>query len=83
MTARPIAQKGWTLTDKDGQPVMTGQTVTDFRGDATTIAGGDPPPGAGRSGYVTTGDGAYLYAHVFDLRWVSPEGRWFGDGKDA
>lgn len=76
-----ITQDGWTLTDEAGNPIAIGQEVTDFRGDKATLKGGRSPAGAGKSGYVWTTDGAEFYPQIFKLRWVSPEGRFFGDGK--
>ena len=80
-TPTPITDGDWTLNDETGAPVMHGQTVTSFKGETCEIVGGRSPAGFGKSGYVWTAEGAQFYPSVFDLRWTSPEGRFFGDGK--
>lgn len=76
-----ITRNGWTLTDQRGKPISIGQPVTSGRGDVTTLRSGTPPHRPGVSGYVETEDGAEFYPTVFGLRWVSPDGRYFGDSK--
>ena len=80
----PITRDRWTLCDeKTGEPINAGQSVTDFRGDATTISDGRPPHRPGVSGYVTTAEGGEFYPSVFGLCWKNEHGRYFGDGKGA
>ena len=80
-TAQPITRDGWSLQTEQGEPVCYGQEFTSGNDLTAPISGGRPPAGPGKSGYVWTEGGAEYYPHVFKLRWVSPEGRYFGDGK--
>ena len=81
MSGVPITTRdGWSLQTEAGEPVLVGAEFVGVNGDAYRINGGRPPAGRGKSGYVWTEDGAEFYPTVFKLRWVSPEGRYFGDG---
>lgn len=81
-TVRLIVNDGWTLTTEQGEPVHYGQEFSSNNGLTANMNGGRPPHGPGKSGYVWTEGGAEYYPSVFGLRWVSPEGRYFGDGKE-
>lgn len=66
-----IKKDGWTLVhERTGVPVMEGDVVLDFRGEAETIKGGRPPHKPSSSGFVWTATGRELYPSVFDLKWV-------------
>lgn len=68
---RKIKKDGWTLVyERTGKPVMEGEVVLDFRGEADTIMGGRPPHKPSSSGFVWTQDGKECYPDVFDLKWV-------------
>jgi len=78
-----IEQDGWKLLTKENAPVLKNSTHKDFRGEAHTVTGGDAPlrnGHRGKSGYIYTNRGRF-FPTVLDMKWVSPEGRWFGDGK--
>ena len=66
-----IKKDGWTLVhERTGVPVMEGDVVLDFRGEAETINGGRPPHKPSSGGFVWTATGRELYPSVFDLKWV-------------
>ncbi len=66
-----IKQGEWVLVnDKTGLPVVEGDVVTDFRGEADTIRGGRPPHKPSSSGFVWVGNGSECYPSVFDLKWI-------------
>lgn len=64
-----IETLNWTLKDKADQPVVSGQTVTSFRGDKAIVTGGRPPLTEVSTGRVIVAGGEY-YPSVFDLKWV-------------
>ncbi len=66
-----IKQGEWVLVnDKTGVPVVEGDVVTDFRGEADTIRGGRPPHKPSSSGFVWVSSGSECYPSVFDLKWI-------------
>ena len=61
----------WTLVRQDTNlPVEPGDTVFDFRGEASILTGGRPPQHAGSTGRVWVDDGCEYYPSVFGLTWV-------------
>lgn len=69
-----IKQDGWTLVhERTGKPVLEGDVVLDFRGDAEIIKGGQPPHKPSSGGFVWTAGGRELYPSVFDLKWVQTQ----------
>jgi hypothetical protein len=80
---QPITYKGWRLTDAaTGKPVAIGDRITSSTGEVAQIHGAVAPHRPGTSGKLWTEEhGALYYVGVWGLRWVSAEGRWFGDGK--
>ncbi len=66
-----IKQGEWVLVnDKTGLPVVEGDVVTDFRGEAETVKGGRPPHKPSSSGFVWVSNGSEVYPSVFDLKWI-------------
>jgi len=66
-------KNGWTLVhEKTGEPVKIGETLTNFRGDAATCKGGEPPRHDGSTGWVWIGGADYrgYYPSVYGLKWV-------------
>lgn len=57
------------LTDKQGNPVTQGSTVTDFRGNSEVINGGSAPHSPSSTGRVYTSTGQF-YPNVFNLQWT-------------
>lgn len=64
-----IETLNWILKDKADQPVVSGQTVTSFRGDKAIVTGGRPPLTEESTGRVIVAGGVY-YPSMFDLKWV-------------
>ena len=64
----------WVLV-REGthEEVMVGDTITNFRGNATVLKGGRPPHKAGSTGRVFT-EGAEYFPSVFDLAWIQKKG---------
>ena len=71
---KAIEKNGWTLVhERTGVPVIEGDVVLDFRGEAETITGGRPPHKPSSSGFVWTDGGrrgGEFYTSVFDLKWI-------------
>jgi len=66
-----IAKDGWVLTYQGtGLSVHEGDGVNNFRGEPSTITGGNPPHKPSSSGFVYTADGRELYPSVFGLEWL-------------
>ena len=65
----------WILINQlDNEPVRIGDSITDFRGEVTTLAGGEPPRSAASTGRVTTPCGGSYYPSVYNLKWVRQNG---------
>lgn len=61
--------KIYVLMNKDGQVVMPGAKVVDFRGEEAVLEGGRPPEREGSTGRVWTDAGEY-FPSVYGLKWV-------------
>jgi len=71
ITSTDYEQTLCVLVDADGQPVRTGQEVTDFRGAKANVVCGAAPLHSGSTGLVSLSSGRSCYPGVFNLRWVS------------
>ena len=66
-----IRKDKWVLVnEKTGLPVVEGDVVIDFRGEAETVKGGRPPHKPSSSGFVWVSSGSEYYPSVYDLKWV-------------
>jgi hypothetical protein len=60
----------WRLVhERTGKPVLVGDVIFDFRGNAATVKGGMPPNKPSSTGRVWVEGGEY-FPSVFDLKWV-------------
>jgi hypothetical protein len=65
-----MKKENWTLVHTaTGIPVTKGEAVVDFRGDADTVTGGQPPHKPSSTGLVDVKRGSF-YPSVFGLKWV-------------
>lgn len=67
-----IKHDDWILVyEKTNVPVVEGDVVHDFRGEADTIRGGRPPHKPSSTGFVWTASVSQeRYPGVFDLKWI-------------
>lgn len=76
-TSNPILSRcgGWHLVDKNGEAIVAGQVVKDFRGDPMVVDSGEPPRHEGSSGRVYCLIAGVVnpqgfYPSVIDAKWV-------------
>jgi hypothetical protein len=65
-----ITKDGWALVhERTGKPVSERDVVLNFRGEADTIMGGNPPHKPSSTGRVWVERGEF-FPSVFNLKWV-------------
>jgi len=60
----------WNLIDKNGAPVIFGESYMDFRGEMNIITDATPPHKPGSTGRVYTSTGRGYFPGVFNMKWV-------------